>query len=180
MKRKIFTYSVLVAGAMILPAMISCKGKQQEKVEETEVKEEPKTSIEPKTIQVEIFEAMPVKGDQADYFSLSYPDSTNFITVTGAPSENEYRSNSGTVKFNIDLKVLKRFNDEIYRLGDYSGLTFRFLDSDHEDVGYIRVGKTDMELIEAELGKAVPGTITLIVKDDKYESDYNKIFEKAK
>ena len=141
---------------------------------------ESKPCIEPKSVEVEIFPEMPVKGEDADYFSISGPDGANTITIKGAPSEDSYTGSRGTIKFEIYLTVLKKFNDEIDRLGDYNGMTFHILDEDREEVSYFTVGDTDMELITAELGKSTPGTVTLIVKTDAYERSYNEFFRKAK
>ena len=179
MKRKILTYSLVFSVAALLPIATSCKKKKVDDQEAEKTEKAEKKNVEPKTIQVEVFTAMPVKGDQADYFSISGPDGANTITVTGTPDPEAY-SPRGIIKMEVDLSVLKPLNDQVYEIGDGSPLKFRFLDADREELSYISVGKTDMELIAAELEKATPGTITVILKTDEYERSYNEFFEKAK
>lgn len=175
MKRKIFTYSILLAAAAAMPFMISCKGK---KTDDTAT-ETTKKTVAPQSIQVEIFSPMPVKGDDSEYFSIAGPNESAMITVTGTPDTTGF-SPKGIVRFDIDLTVLKRYNDKIHKLGSYNGMSFSFLDEDHEEVATLNISKTDMEVIVAELGKDNPGTVSLKVKDDMYERSYNEFFQKAK
>ena len=55
LKRKIFTYSILLAAAAAMPFMISCNGK---KTDDTAT-ETTKKTVAPQSIQVEIFSPMP-------------------------------------------------------------------------------------------------------------------------
>lgn len=158
--------------------LTSCGGKNKEKgIEEDTMVETQKETIEPRTIQVQLLPEMPVKGDQADYFTFTAPNGSDTITVTGTPPDESSYSSAGTIKVVLNLTVNKSLNDKVY---DLHRISLHFLDEDREDIGSLSMNSTDKELVIAELEKATPGTISITFKDSEYERSYNKIFDKAK
>lgn len=180
MKKLLFRIAVVAVAFAGMTTVMSCGGKKDnDKEEETAVEKTVESKYEPKTLSVEIFSAMPVKGDKASYFSFSGPDDANTITLTGGPSDNEY-SSFGVIKATVDLNVLKSFSDKIHSWDNYSGLELNILDENHEEIATLSMNSTDKDLLEAELAKPKPGTISLIFKKEVYGKDYEKIFNKAK
>lgn len=160
--------------------MVSCGGGNKSSDEngtEQSSDMENKKGLNPETVQLKVFSQMPIKGDQADYFTIEEPESGT-VTVTGTPDESY--SSRGIVRCELNLRVNKKFNDKVYKLGGYNGLSMHFLDEDKEDIGEIYISNTDKELLEAELQKSNPGVVSVIFKDDVYESTYKKIFENAR
>lgn len=159
-------------------SLSSC-GNKKANEEEKEAVEESK--IENRTVDLSIFSAMPLNGDQAEYFSFSAPDSSQVIKLMGVVDNEESTiSSKGTIKADIQISIVKPLNDEIVEWTSYSGPKLAILDENHEELVSLSLNKTDREILQKELEKAQPGSVNLIFKTEEYEKNYNNIFNKAK
>ena len=166
--------SLFILGSLAVFASCSGKKDQVEKEDTATVQEEPKIKDESTT--VEIFNSMPVKGDQADYFRLSGPEGSDTLTVTGVP-DGKGISSRGDVRVEAQLTITKSLNDKVERLGD---LSLMFLDANHKEITSISLTSADKDVVQAELEKGQPGTVTVIFSSTKFDNYYNQIFTEAK
>lgn len=171
---KVSLLAILMTGSM---TFVSCKGK---KAAETDEVTEQESKVADRSVDVSIFSSMPVDGANADYFSISGPNGSSTVKLTGTPDDESYSGNKGIVKATIDVSVLKSLNDEVHEWGGYSGPKLVILDENHEEITKLSIAKTDKQLLEAELAKPTPGKVSVIFKTDVYDKEYNKIFDKAK
>lgn len=175
--KKQFSYVALVLLSVFAMTVASCGSKEKAEDNNTEKAED---VFEDRTVQVQIFEGMPVKGEDASYFSVSAPDSSNVVTITGTMKEDSYRNN-GIVRAEVNVSVLKKYPEKATGFDGYPKMALVILDADKEEVARLEMSKTDMEVLLAELGKDNPGTVTINYKDEVYDTkQYNEIFDKAK
>ena len=170
---KIFSSNAVLSlttalGLCMIFSICSCGSKNS--------KEKDEKTFQERSVEVPLFAEMPVKGDNAEYFTIVYPEGKESIMVKGIPGESSMLAD---VKAEVLVKVNKKFDDEIISFGS-NGLTLHLLDEDHEDLGHLRMSKADREVLEKELGKDEPGTVKIIFKDSFFSSNYDEIFEKAK
>ena len=159
-------------------SLSSC-GNKKANEEEKEAVEESK--IENRTVDLSIFSAMPLNGDQAEYFSFSTPDSSQVIKLMGVVENDESTiSRKGMIKADIQISIVKPLNDEILEWTSYPGPKLAILDENHEELVSLSLNKTDREILENELAKPQPGSVNVIFKIDEYENNYNNILNKAK
>ena len=170
MKKTLVSLFFLLIAVCSLGAFSSCgKGKNKE----TETKEK---KVNAESIDVEIFAAMPVKGDRAEYFAISGPGGVNTVKITGTPKDDGYIE-SGEVRIAVDLTIQKGFDEGIGSLGN---LGLMLLDDNHEQIATINLSSADKDVVKAELEKETPGTINVVFSENAYDSEYNMIFKKAK
>ena len=176
MRSKFSYLAVIFLSVMAMSVLASCSCSK--KKEKSDVKDE-KELVEPRTADVKIFESLPIKGRDAEYFTFTGIDGASTVKLSGKPEDDGYFP-EGVIKAEIELTITKTFPDKVLYLAGYPEMALIILDEDKEKIGQLKMSDTDKEVIINELSKAQPGTVTINYKGTFDNEDYYEIFEKAK
>lgn len=172
--KKLIQCFALSALASFTLAAVSCGSDKKEK---KEVSDEPQ--LEARTADVQVYAATPIKGDDAEYFSIVDDEGNSVIKLNGIIEKGDY-STDCIVKATLDIKLVKKYPSKIHGFDAYSPLEMVLLNEDKEEIETLTLSEPDRDALLAELAKPNPGTLNVSYKGKVYKDKYNKVFDTVK
>lgn len=165
----------MAAIALAATALVACSGKK-----ETSQKYEDKI-VEERTAELQVLSGASVTGDDADYFSISGPNGSQTVTLTGTPDKehsNEFNG-EGDLSITVDITITKAYPEAIHDVNRHD-FVIEVLDASNEKVTELYMSDVDADNLLAELKKPAPGTVSITYTGSASDESYYEIFEKAK